>query len=624
MCGIAGIVHRDPNHPVDRQMLTTMLDAIRHRGPDDEGIYLNGNVGLGMRRLSIIDLEGGKQPIFNESRDRALVFNGEIYNYRELRHALAQKGHVFRTASDTETVVHLHEDHGNDCVSSLRGMFGFALWDETSQQLLLARDRFGIKPLYVTETSEGIAFASELKALKAAGFGGSELDWGALEGVFRTGYVSAPRSPFKNVEKLEPASILSWTASGGSQRHTYWDVPTTPAKSVRDPEELVRNKLDESVNAHLIADVPVAAFLSGGLDSSAVVSSMAMAGENVHAYTVRYSGTGADAADESGLAKLLANRYGVNLTVVDVEPDVNDMFESVVHTMDEPHGDESTIPTWLICEAVAREYKVAMVGTGGDELFGGYRRHFGLGAAKAWGQVPGPLRSGASRVIAALREPESGDLGIARLKRFVRSHGVSTAAIYLSLQDRLGGLQLFSPDVREELGTSFTAQQFERFGDLAPEDGLVRPALYLDYKTYLPDDILHVADRISMAHSLELRVPFVDHEIVEALFPMPDRTRVGPGRPKNILRRALKSRIPSEHFGAPKRGFVGPTALWLRNELSTLMNDELSADRLKRLGYFDETVVTRLRQEHLKGEQNHEGVLWGLLCFLAWHRVFQE
>ncbi len=601
-----------------------MCDAIAHRGPDDQGIFTDGPVGLGMRRLSIIDLATGHQPVFNEDGSCAIVFNGEIYNYREVRAWLVSRGHVMRTHSDTETIVHLYEELGDRCVERLRGMFAFAIWDNKRKRLLLARDRFGIKPLYVAEGAWGLAFSSELKALHSVGLAGSSLDWVALESVFRVGYVPAPHTPFRAVRKLEPGHILTWEAGREPRTVRYWDLPVAAAVSQPDAVEMVRERIDESVKAHLVSDVPIAAFLSGGLDSSAVVSSMALAGSDSHAFTVRYHGSGAAAADETPLAESLARRYGVRLTVVDVEPDVRSVFERIVHALDEPHADESAIPTWLICERVAAEYKVALVGTGGDELFAGYRRHFALAMAGAWQRLPSGLRRAASAGANTLPEPVGGGLGTSRLKRFLRSSGDSLAARYLSLQDRLGGLPLFSPQLRDEAAASYSRGVFERHGAAAPTDGLLRPALYLDYKTYLPDDLLHLSDRISMAHSLELRVPFVDHELVEAVFPLPDWTRVGLMRPKRLLRRALRPRLPAEHFTAPKRGFVGPTAMWLRNELAEMLGDELAPSRLRALGYFDVDLVERLRREHVERRQNHEGVLWALLCFSVWHRTFVE
>jgi len=624
MCGIAGIIHADRSHPVSPAVIMRMLDAIEHRGPDEFGTHVEGHVGIGMRRLSIIDLGGGRQPIYDERKRRVIVFNGEIYNYKDLRRSLDARGHKFATASDTETVVHLHEDYGAACVDHLRGMFAFALWDPDAGELLLARDRFGIKPLYIVRAPWGVAFASELKALHASGLVDPELDWEGLEGLFRVGYVAAPRTPFRRVEKLEPGHLLTWRPGSEPKIRQYWDVPRQHARPSSAPERAVLEHLDESVRAHLVADVPVAAFLSGGLDSSAVVSSMALAGENVHAFTVRYTGSAAEAADETPLARELTERYGVRLTVVDVEPDIEKIFEPIVWALDEPHGDESAVPTWLICERVAAEYKVALVGTGGDELFAGYRRQLGLGAAGLWQRAPGALRRTAAALAQRIPEQKGGRLGVNRLKRFIGASGGSLASLYLSLQDRLRSAELFASDVRGEILKGYTERTFERHGAVAPTDGRVRPALYLDYKTYLPEDLLHLADRISMAHSLELRTPFIDQEMVQGLFPLPDRTRIGWGQPKRLLRRALRSRLPAAHFSAPKRGFVGPTAEWLRKELAPVLSDELSVDRLRRLGFFDAAEVDRLRREHIERRQNHEGVLWALLCFSTWHRAYVE
>jgi asparagine synthase (glutamine-hydrolysing) len=624
VCGIVGLAYGDPSRTVATETIRSMCDAIAHRGPDDEGIFTCGSVGLGMRRLSIIDLAGGHQPVFNEDRSCAIVYNGEVYNYQELRTWLISRGHTMRTNSDTETIVHLYEELGPRCVERLRGMFAFAIWDSRRRRLFLARDRFGIKPLYFVPKPWGLAFSSELKALHRAGLTGGDLDWAALESVFRVGYVPAPRTPFVDVQKLEPGHVLTWDPGKPPEISRYWDVPVHAAATHGDPVQMVRDRIDESVKAHMVSDVPVAAFLSGGLDSSAIVSSMALAGNGAHAFTVRYRGSAATRADETPLAELLARRYDVRLTIVDVEPDIRATFEKIVHALDEPHGDESSVPTWLICERVASEYKVALVGTGGDELFAGYRRQFALGLAGLWQRLPGGLRGFASALGARLPEPRDGGLGTSRLKRFLRSNGESLAARYLSLQDRLGALPLLATELRHDVGGSYARATFERHGHAGPTDGLIRPALYLDHKTYLPDDLLHLADRISMAHSLELRVPFVDHELVEAVFPLTDLTRVGLMRPKHLLRRALRPRLPDAHFTAPKRGFVGPTAVWLRNELSEMLHDELSPDRLKRLGYFNPGLVKQLLEEHADRRHNHEGVLWSLLCFSVWHRQYAE
>lgn len=624
MCGIVGLLHSERARPVEEATIRRMCDAIRHRGPDDEGIHVDGRVGLGMRRLSIIDLAGGHQPVFNEDGSVAIVFNGEIYNYRELRDGLIARGHVMKTHSDTETIVHLYEEMGDRCVETLRGMFGFAIWDSREQRLLLARDRFGIKPLYVANGQWGIAFASELKALRAVGLAGPDLDWEALGAMLHIGYIPAPRTPYLGVRKLEPGHVLTWEPGNAPVERCYWDVPTAACRSPRDAEELVRARLDESVRAHLEADVPIASFLSGGIDSSAVVASMALDGREPHAFTVRYTGSGAERADETPLAQALANKYGIRLTIVDVAPDIRDTFGPILSAMDEPHSDEAALPTWALCQRVAAEYKVALVGTGGDELFSGYRRHFALAAAGVWQRAPGLIRDLARSLGERLGEPKDDGLFSARVKRFLRASGGTLAGRYFSLQDKIGLTPLFSDALPGQSAGGYARAAFERHGANVPTDGLIRPALYLDYKTYLPDQLLHLADRISMAHSLELRTPFIDHEMVEALFGLPDHVRVGLMKPKRLLKRSQRPRLTPGHFTAPKRGFTGPTGSWLRNELAETLADELSPSRLGRLGFLDVGVVDRLRREHVAREQNHEGILWALLCFTTWYRVTVE
>ncbi len=630
MCGIAGIVYRDRERPVAESLVRRMCGAITHRGPDDEGIYVQGAAGLGMRRLSIIDLSGSRQPIFNEDGSKVIVFNGEIYNYQELRADLVARGHRLRTSGDTETVLHLYEDRGPQCVTPLRGMFAFAIWDRSSETLLLARDRFGIKPLYVITAPWGIAFASELKALHAAGLTSRELDWEALDTFFQLGYIPAPRSPFVDVHKLEPGHTLEWRRDGDVVTRRYWQFPLQERPSPSpDPEERVREWLDGSVGAHLVSDVPVATFLSGGLDSSAVTASMALAGNTPHAFTARYSGSGATAADETGLARTLADRYGAQLTVVDIRPELLNIFEPIVRALDEPHADDSAVPTWLLSQAVGSRYKVALSGLGGDELFAGYRRHFGLLAAERYAKLPAGVRRIAGTLSQFIPEPRDGTLGVDRLKRFLRTGNGAVPDRFLSLMTRLSNderLALYTPGQRARItGSAATA----RFRDVFSAQGSPPPGLaaglFLDYTTFLPDDILALSDRLAMAHSLEVRVPFVDHVLVEAVFPLPQRVKIGSWwRAKRLLRRALRPRLPPDHLRAPKRGFVGPTAAWLRNELRPMLTDELSPERQRRLGYFEPATVQTFLKEHLTGRQNWERILWGLLCFSTWHRLYVE
>jgi asparagine synthase (glutamine-hydrolysing) len=635
MCGIAGIVYRDRDRPVPESLVRRMCAALRPRGPDDEGVYVEGPVGLGMRRLSIIDLGGSRQPIFNEDASKVIVFNGEIYNYRDLRRGLVDRGHTLRSAGDTETVLHLYEEQGADCVTPLRGMFAFAVWDASTETLLLARDRFGIKPLYVITAPWGIAFASELKALHAAGLTSRELDWEAMDAYFQLGYLPAPASPFVDVRKLEPGHTLLWQREGDTTVRRYWQFPAPDAGSSRlrthDAEARVREWLDGSVAAHLVSDVPVAVFLSGGLDSSAVAASMALAGNTPHAFTARYTGSGATAADETDLAAALAARYGAQLTVVDISPDIRSIFEPIVAALDEPHADDSAIPTWLLSQAVGSRYKVALTGIGGDELFAGYRRHIGLLAAEQYARLPAGVRRIAGAASRFIPEPRDGSLGVDRMKRFLRTGNGAIPDRFLGLMTRLSDeerLALYSPS----LGARITGQAARsRFRDVfAAQNGKgsftgLEAGLYLDYTTFLPDDILALSDRLSMAHSLEVRVPFVDHVLVDAVFPLPQRIKIGPWwQSKRLLRGALRPRLPAPHFRAPKRGFVGPTSAWLRAELRDMLTDELSPDRQRRLGYFDPRAVETLLHEHFTGRQNRERILWALLCFSTWHRLYAE
>jgi asparagine synthase (glutamine-hydrolysing) len=604
-----------------------MCAAIRHRGPDDEGTYVDGAAGLGMRRLSIIDLARGAQPIFNEDRTKIIVFNGEIYNYRELRRDLLARGHRLATDGDTETIVHLYEDLGEQCVERLRGMFAFAIWDAADETLLLARDRFGIKPLYVVTAPWGVAFASELKALAAVGLTDRTLDWDALDTYFQVGYIPAPATPFTDVRKLEPGHTLRWRRSGGVTVRRYWDFPAAATPPPAQVEQRVLEWLDESVAAHLVSDVPVAAFLSGGLDSSAVVASMALVNSRPHAFTARYLGSGAAAADETALARRLAARYGADLTVIDIPPVVPGQFERIVWALDEPHADDSTIPTWELSRQVGAGYKVALTGIGGDELFAGYRRHVALGAGGYYARLPRLARRAVSALVDRLREPRSGNLAINRLKRFLRSPGGAVPERWLGLLSRVDAarrLALYSEALRRTIAGDAAHRRFAAVYGAGGSPRGVRAALYLDYKTYLPDDILALSDRLAMAHSLEIRVPLTDHVLVERVFPLPDRVKLGLWHPKRLLKRALRPRLPAAHLQAPKRGFVGPTAAWLRSELREMLRDELAPARLRALGYFTPRVVEELVTEHAARRHNHEGVLWALLCFSAWHRLYVE
>ena len=623
MCGIVGVVLADRERSVNPGFVRRMCDVIRHRGPDDEGVYTNQSAGLGARRLSIIDVEGGHQPMTAAGGAQAIAFNGEIYNYRALQRVLARHGHHLRTNCDTETVLHACMEFGAAAPTYLRGMFAFAAWDHNRRELLLARDRFGMKPLYYGVRPWGIVFASELKVFARCGLTSRTLDQDALDAYLELGYVPAPLSPFADVRKLEPGHVLRWH-DGRLNITRYWDLPRASLDAGAAPDD-VRAWLDDAVAAHLVSDVPVAAFLSGGIDSSSVVASAAMQQSPPRAFVAQYHGTGAVSADETGLARELANRYGAGLTVIDIRPDVTASFERIVEALDEPHADDSVIPTWTLAEAVAREYKVALTGIGGDELFAGYRRHLGVVWSGWYGRLPRGVRRMIAGISGALRESESGR-SVYRLRRFAEGGEGDASARMLSFVSRLQDderARLYSASARPAAGGAAARIFREHLADAGPSDPL-RSAQFLDYRTFLPDDILALGDRISMAHGLELRMPFVDHELVDRVFPVASRRKAGWFRPKQLLREAMRDRLPAAHFSAPKRGFVGPTSAWLRRELRPMLEDELADDRMRRLGHFEPAVVRGLLADHMSRRRDREGILWALLSFSTWHRVYVE
>ncbi|MGH7607344.1 MAG: asparagine synthase (glutamine-hydrolyzing), partial [Gemmatimonadales bacterium] len=435
-------------------------------------------------------------------------------------------------ASDTETIIHLYEELGRDCPRALRGMFAFAIWDSSKRTLLLARDRFGVKPLYYVSGPWGIAFASELKALVAAGLTQRQLDWHALDAFLQLGYIPAPHTPFRDVHKLEPAQSLVWRDTGDVVIQSYWDLPTAPAAAPPNVERQVLDWIDESVATHLVSDVPVAAFLSGGLDSSTVVASAALAGAGAHVFTGRFLGSGSHAADETGLARALANRYGARLTVVDITPNLRDIFEPLVLALDEPHADGSVVPTWMLSAAVGASYKVALTGIGGDELFAGYRRHLGLLAVERYAALPGTVRGLAARLGDRLPDSLSDGLTMNRLKRFLRTgaaRGGTTGDRFFDMVSRIDEPlreRLYRPELRAHITGNSGRERFRALHAGAGHPHGLRAALYLDYKTFLADDILALSDRLSMAHSLEIRVPLVDHVLVERVFPLSARLKV--------------------------------------------------------------------------------------------------
>lgn len=603
MCGILGIVSANGSPPDDA--LDT-LDLLAHRGPDGQGRYRDGAVALGMRRLAIIDLATGDQPVANEAGDIVAVVNGEIYNYRELRAGLAGRGHSFRGQGDVETVPHLYEERGPACFSELRGMFAIALWDTRRRRLVLARDRFGIKPLYTAQTPAGFAFSSEIAPLLALG-ADDTVDRQAIADYLTLGYVPGEDTAFAAIERLEPGTALVWQ-NGAVTRERWWALE--PPDDGLDLEQTLR----ESVRLHLRSDVPLAVLLSGGIDSSLLaLLARDELGEAPKTFTVGFD----DAAfDELEPARAVAEAIGSDHHEVSVRPDAAEDLPSIVERLEEPLADPSAIPLWYVSRAVSSEVKVALAGEGGDELFGGYSRY-------AWDPIAGRVgRLLPAARIGGLLERLPGAAGrggrkdvLRRAVKLLRNAELGEAERYLAW------FSLASDDLKAELLDQRyepAARVFaERFtGAHAGLTGLGRRQ-HVDLGTMLKDDLLLKADKMSMAHSLELRVPFLDHEVARVGLFLPDREKVRRLETKVALRRLVAERLPAI-ARRPKQGFEVPISRWLRHDLGELAGDLLSAERLGGRGFVDAAVVQRLWREHRTGAADHGLRLYSLLVLELW------
>jgi asparagine synthase (glutamine-hydrolysing) len=622
MCGVVGIVERDLNRPVLADDLARMVRTLHHRGPDEEGsITLNG-VGLGMRRLAIVDLATGQQPILNEAGDIKIVANGEIYNFQELRHELEGHGHVFRSrASDIEVLVHAYEQWGEDFLPKLRGMFALALWDGRTRTLIAARDRAGEKPLYWTQTARGLLLASEVKALLVRPEVSRELDPVALDQFLTYEYILAPLTILKGVHKIPPAHFLRYR-DGEVSVHRYWDAADVPLREWRDHEaaEALTAALRKAVTRQLMADVPLGAFLSGGLDSSSIVAFMSeAAAPPVNSFSIGFSD---GSYNELPYAREVAALFKTNHRERSVSPDLGDLFERLVVHLDEPFADVSLFPTFSVSELAREHVKVVLSGDGGDELFGGYDAYQAQALAARLGWMGEALIPAIAGVAAALPPTEKKKGLVNKLKRF--SAGAATAPadlghyrwmVYLGsrakarlyhggLRDALRSHDVYAP-VRDALA---------RFG----QDDVLNRQLYADLSLYLADDILVKVDRMSMATSLETRAPFLDGDLMELAFSMPGHLKIRNGERKWILKQAMRGVLPESILSRRKEGFSIPMKNWLRRELAPLMRELLSPGRVAKRGLFDPTEVTALVDAHVAGRENHAHTLFPLMVFERW------
>lgn len=622
MCGIC-VVARD-GRPAEAELLRRMCDRIVHRGPDAEGIDVDGAVGLGMRRLRVIDPAGGDQPMFNEDRSLAVVFNGEIYNHCALRDELAARGHRFATRSDTEVIVHGYAAWGQAVVERLRGMFAFAVHDRRRGRVVLARDRLGIKPLYWTEAGGDLYAASELKSLRAVPDLPLTLDEVALDQYVALLYIPAPRTIFREVCKLPPGHLLIKDPGRPAELRRYWRLQARPDRTRTEAEWIgaVRHALDDAVRCHLAADVPLGVFLSGGIDSSAIVASAArVAGGRLKTFSLGFPA--ADAGfDERPFARQIAARFGTDHQELEVAPDIGEAIQALARVFDEPLGDAGAVPNLLICRAARHQLTVALSGLGGDELAGGYQRYLGVMAAEWYRLMPRVLRRGlVRRLVEALPEPRAGGRAVDQAKRFVRAAELPLVDRFFAFSSPLEPARraaLYRPELRERVALDSARALFEALGAEQPEADPLNRILAVDQQTYLVDDLLAVADRTSMAASLELRVPFLDHPFVELMATVPGDLKIRGRQKKYLLKRALEADLPADILYRRKAGFSLPLARWLREDLRGLLEDHLSPAALARRGWFEPSVVAQLKTEHFTRRRNNATILWALMMFQLW------
>jgi asparagine synthase (glutamine-hydrolysing) len=627
MCGIAGIVAADKLDATTKSLLHKMCDVMAHRGPDDEGFYFSDCVGLGMRRLSIIDLSTGHQPLFNEDNSVAVILNGEIYNYRELRGVLAEEGHCFSTTSDTEVIVHLYEKYGEQCVRYLRGMFCFAIWDEKRQLLLVARDRVGIKQVYYSESGGRLLFGSEIKCILQDDSMSRRTNPEALVSYLTFLYVPSPATMFKGIHELPPAHYLVWEA-GSVRVERYWQLEyrldsNHPKAYYIDG---LLGKLTDAVKSHLVSDVPLGAFLSGGLDSGTIVAIMsAVASAPVKTFTIGFDGS-YGSYDEREDARRVAQRYQTRHTELAVRPHVAEVLPRIVWALDQPLADSSSVPSYYVCQSAREKVTVALSAVGGDELAGGYERYLGILLGDHYSKLPLIFRKNIARV--ANRLPDFGSQGrfsAFRLKRFVASADRDPARAYF---------RLLSTIDTTELRALLTGEWLAELNHFSPEDlvveafrrsgseSVVHQMLFADATGYLAGDLLPMTDRMSMIHSLEVRVPFLDHELLEFAASIPPQLKIRRLTKKYVLRQATVKLLPKEHFRKHKRGFSVPLNFWLRNELRPYVEEVLAPRRVAAMGYFDPARVATLLEEHFAARENHENKIWALLIFGLWHEIY--
>jgi asparagine synthase (glutamine-hydrolysing) len=626
MCGIVGMLNLDGS-AADARLLGRMNEAIRHRGPDEEGTYLEGNVGMAMRRLAIIDLAGGQQPIANEDQTCWIVFNGEIYNYRELKAQLESLGHTFRTDSDTEAIVHAYEEFGADCPKHLRGMFAFAIWNEREQELFLARDRVGKKPLLYSKTSRAFVFGSEFSALLLHPAVGREIDRGAIDDYISFMYVPAPLTAYRDIRKLEPGHSLTLRRDGEMKIERYWEPDFSKKLKISEEEAGARalELLRDAVRVRLMSEVPLGAFLSGGIDSSAVVALMAEESST----PVKTFSIGFEEQDFSELhhARRVAERVGAEHHEFIVRPDAMEVLPTLVEHYGEPYADSSAIPTYYVSRETRRHVTVALNGDGGDECFAGYNRYAAMRLSERYRKLPGVLRERVIRQAVEMLPVSELKRGgrVRSLKRFIHAASLPPVERYLhwvSVIDAQAKRELYTDEFRQELGGRDARQWLAPWFARANGAGVVDASLLADTMTYLPNDLLVKVDIASMAVSLEARSPFLDHHVIEFAATLPENLKLRGLTTKYILKQTLKKLLPSENIKRGKMGFGVPVGHWFRGQMQGFLRENLLSDKSAGRGVFRPESVRRMVELHTRGERDYTHQLWTLLMLELWFQRF--
>lgn len=631
MCGICGIVKKANGAPIEYSLISAMSETLAHRGPDDQGVFTAKNIGLGARRLSIIDLEGGHQPLANEDGSIWIAHNGEVYNFPALREELRSRGHTFKTRTDTETIVHSYEEWGEEFVHKLRGMFAFALWDAHEQSLILVRDRIGIKPLYYTLLEdESLIFGSELKAILAHPGVKRVLDPRALDLFLTLEYIPAPFSIFRNISKL-PAGCLLIYREGRLQVKKYWQLEPQNASPVPFSKSKLNSIMDElyellkeSVQLRLISDVPLGAFLSGGIDSSSIVGLMHELGASpLKTFSIGFKEA---SYDELRFARSIAQKFHTDHEELVLEPKVLDLTDKLIHHLDEPFGDFSIFPTYLVSKMARDHVKVILSGDGGDELFGGYEHY--QAQKLSWPPVAYVFRKMFSPFFRLLPPSKKKKGAWNKIKRF--SQGLEHSPQYRHLRwmmflSEANKKSLYTADLQQDLDDLEPLYQKIPFQDILDESAQFDPLnreLYLDLRTYLVDDILVKVDRMSMATSLETRVPLLDHKVVEFSFGLPGNLKLKGLKTKWVLKKTMERLLPPQNIYRPKEGFSIPIKHWLRKDLKGLLLDYLDRKRITEAGIFNYEPIAQMIDLHLKQRENFSHQLWALLVFEIWRENY--